>query len=158
MYNMTIKIPGAEVTHMKAQDPKFAVAVHRIVRFCSEECDRQRSGEISVANMFDAWMWVIGTKPAVSVQTILKIGAMVEPQLNKHGFRTVPVRIVHDIRKVVDFERVLTTLCESPLTSDASEFFREFEMVHPFVDGNGRTGAILYNSMLGRLDFPNATP
>ena len=26
-----------------------------IVRFCAEECERQGSGELSVADMFEAW-------------------------------------------------------------------------------------------------------
>jgi fido (protein-threonine AMPylation protein) len=38
------------------------------------------------------------------------------------------------------------------------EFFREFELVHPFVDGNGRTGAILYNAMLNTMLTPTDPP
>lgn len=34
------------------------------------------------------------------------------------------------------------------------EFYVEFEKIHPFVDGNGRTGKILHNWLLGTLGDP----
>ena len=39
-------------------------------------------------------------------------------------------------------------------TMTADEFYLEFEMIHPFGDGNGRTGKVLHNWLLGTLDKP----
>jgi Fic family protein len=38
----------------------------------------------------------------------------------------------------------------------AAVFFHEFESIHPFADGNGRTGRTLFHSYLQNQGFPNA--
>ena len=137
----------------------------KIVKFCSEECKRQRSGELSVSDMFNAWMWTMGTcrdavekNDVVSVAAILKIGQIVEPKVNLRGFRRCAVMIGGHIKKPQDFDRALEHLCSSAIVSDPVEFFRQFEMIHPFEDGNGRTGVILYNAMLNTLEDPQDPP
>ena len=137
----------------------------KIVKFCSEECTRQRSGELSVSNMFDAWMWtlemcdsLVEKNDIVSVKAILEIAQRVEPRVNLFGFRTCAVMIGGHIKKPQDFDRALERLCSSAIVSDPMEFFRQFEMIHPFADGNGRTGVILYNAMLGTLEHPQDPP
>ena len=38
------------------------------------------------------------------------------------------------------------------------EWIRQFLVIHPFVDGNGRTALVLYNWLLGTLDDPQKYP
>ena len=39
----------------------------------------------------------------------------------------------------------------------AAYFHSEFENIHPFIDGNGRTGRLLMNFMLAKAGFPPIT-
>ena len=41
-----------------------------------------------------------------------------------------------------------------PLPEALAELHNTFERVHPFIDGNGRTGRLLLNLMLVRLGYP----
>lgn len=42
--------------------------------------------------------------------------------------------------------------------SAEDQFYYEYENIHPFRDGNGRTGKILYNYLCGTLDNPIMPP
>ncbi|MCK2237067.1 MULTISPECIES: Fic family protein [unclassified Crossiella] len=41
-----------------------------------------------------------------------------------------------------------------PLTEELARLHNEFERVHPFLDGNGRTGRLVLNLVLVRLGYP----
>ncbi len=139
-------------------DKLDCLLVKRIVKFCAEECARQHSEELSVSGMFEAWMWVMEETPAINRSTVLEIARMVEPGKNRHGFRTVRVTVGDHLKKVQDFNRAIGILCDSPLVLEPVEWYREFENIHPFLDGNGRTGAIIYNYMMGTMTMPIETP
>lgn len=131
-----------------------------IVRFCAVECEMQQSGEESVAWMVAGWRYaMLNADRRPANDDVLRLGAMVEPRKNKDGFRQVPVRIGWDVKG--DWRLVPTqmqNLIEAMDTLSPAEWFYEYEDVHPFRDGNGRTGQILFNWLNGTLAEPTWAP
>lgn len=154
-----------------------------IVRFCSIECKLQMSGELSVGWMVDAWIYAqeFSTKGDFSLadyesrlpdlQDVINLGRLVEPNVNVHTdrseFRTVDVRVGYNIK--MPWQEVpaamvglMGDLYKETLVPDyamgPATFFREYEDIHPWRDGNGRTGVILFNWLNGTLDNPVWAP
>lgn len=122
-----------------------------IVYWCAKECERQHTGPMSVADMFSAWQLArllakSDAKP--DLETILALGAVVEPLTNADGFRKTPVVFANGnwgaswdtIHSALNRLIENVNPCESPV-----EYYKAFQKIHPFQDGNGRVGAILFN-------------
>jgi hypothetical protein len=132
----------------------------KVVKFCAEECNRQESGELSVANMVGAWHFA--TRAPWHHRTVMLLGMMVEPIKNQFGFRVTPVVIDHDAIPAANIPQNIETLMDNQgywFNDEMAEaFYQAFERIHPFIDGNGRVGAILYNMLLGRMNDPITPP
>jgi hypothetical protein len=140
--------------------------VRSIVTYCSEEVKRQQRFAPQVGNMVDAWMDALDHQyhgGPLTIEMIERWGRMVEPRVNENGFRTVPIYVgngftaIPKVRPELILIR-LERLIEIFDAMTALEAYLEFEEIHPFRDGNGRTGKIILNWQNGTLLDPIFPP
>ena len=133
-----------------------------IVKFCAQECARQKSGAESVYWMFRAWEEAVADRAmkngVLEVATILLLAGLVDPR-NKKGVRRQPVVFANGTQGI-DHEEVLPAmerLCKyGQPCDDPGAFYWALMKIHPFVDGNGRVGSLIYN--WDTLDLPGKPP
>jgi hypothetical protein len=144
----------------------------RIVQWAAEECDRQHSGELSVHRMVQAWDWSYRHLDVrIDLDDILILGKIIEPAKNANGFRNTPVtaggrtmltpRLIEPaLTRIVRHQPDVGQREYFPggSVSLADQWYKDFEEIHPFLDGNGRAGSILWNFLSGTLAEPSAPP
>lgn len=144
-----------------------------VVSYAAQECEWQASGEMSVAWMVDGWLYACECRDRPpTLLDVLELGRIVEPRHNLKGLRRVGVRVGSSVKLAPDLvpEALYRLLATAPLVfadpdakgtgrlSVVAEWFREYEEIHPFRDGNGRTGSLLYNWLRGTLTHPIPPP
>lgn len=134
-----------------------------VVKWAAEECKRQVSGELSVDWMLQAWQYARKRDSMnirfINEQDILTMARLIEPDRNANGYRKVDVRVGYDVKGPWEDvpERMGQFLDALPrLTPE--EAYKAYEQLHPFVDGNGRTGSIIYCWLRGSLADPVHPP
>jgi Fic/DOC family len=68
----------------------------------------------------------------------------------------VPALVADWVAAVVEFGRNHPTSADhaGPIAEELARLHNHFERIHPFLDGNGRTGRLALNLILVRLGFP----
>ena len=131
-----------------------------VLENCAKECELQQSGEMSVFNMMQAYNLVISadaTYEPINTDLILQIGYLVEPVKNSFGYRAMNVKKRNKTPIGIDYKLVphaMDNLISAWAELLPQEWYNEFEAIHPFADGNGRVGNILFNWRNGTLMRP----
>lgn len=137
-----------------------------LIHFCAVEVDRQEDAPSRVYNMLNAWNEVAkdirqgrshrAICEMLTTEYVQYIALKTQP--NRGVYRAGPVVINHrsvgphhsEIRRlmaIVFSKEALTAL--TPL-----QVYIEFEKIHPFSDGNGRVGLIIFNALNGSIETP----
>lgn len=144
-----------------------------VAEYCQEEVSRQGhnihmlEGIERVGWMLNGWAYALNVlfdfHPYPTVDSLLQIGRMVEPYENSTGWRTCQVMVGGNVCPNPDrVPTLLVSLFES-LPSYLDEgavipFYKALLEIHPFLDGNGRTGKIILNWLNGSLLNPIFPP
>lgn len=145
----------------------------KILHLLASEVKRQQDGPLSVADMASAYSYVeiwsgnynivrpnyfYGEDPKKIEVFISALAGLVKPGVR--GYRTVPVTIGGRLTgsEPSNIRHEMFRLCEFLSESDYREenfedvpemFYQMFERIHPFIDGNGRVGFLIYNILNG---------
>lgn len=141
-----------------------------VIEYCTEEVERQGhnvrllDGIERVRWMLQAWAYALAfahSNPgcAPTKESAIRIGQFIEPHANEKGIRTCHVIVgAHSPPRYEHIESMLDALFQRVEELAPMDFYKEFEHIHPFTDGNGRTGKVLLNWLNGSLLNPIFPP
>lgn len=143
-----------------------------VVAYCAQEVMRQGhdcgrlDGIERTAWMLDAWGYALerAVSPSVlpTVDDVIEIGKRVERRTNAKGTRECNVMVGNHVLPL--WEKVNALLVEWGEQVASGHFkapldaYRALLDVHPFEDGNGRTGKVVLNMLNGTLLDPIFPP
>ena len=123
-----------------------------VIEYCAEEVHRQNHNLLTldgiqrVGWMLNAWTYALEKSHKPTLDDAIALGRLIEPSKNTDGVRTCGVRVgSHRFPPAERVPQLLRDLWEGRDLMPPLEFYKNFELIHPFIDGNGRTGKILFN-------------
>lgn len=151
----------------------FSLTQFAVIKFCAQECERQQSGEVSVYNMLQAydlaygWNNDLGRSPDETY--LMMLAHSIEPVKNgftfgsDNNYRLVPVGFANGnqgeaVKLLPRLMQQLFTVGADMMRDEPELWVKELLRIHPFVDGNGRCAAILWNWLNGTLSDPVPYP
>lgn len=131
-----------------------------VIRYCAEEVERQQDEPTAVWWLCQAWHEAIRRRAlsqTLTVGIVEDLGRLVVPGLNAAGFRQGGVRVgsricPHPTEILPALVKLFRPETLATLTPD--EVYYHYELIHPFNDGNGRTGKIVLSWLSDSLMAP----
>lgn len=92
----------------------------------------------------------VGKLRSIEVPYQVRVGEHIAP-----SFAEVPGKVEALVTELNQRLKPLSRYVNAPLTVElVGDFFQRFEAIHPFVDGNGRTGRLLANYIVAYCGYP----
>ena len=119
-----------------------------------------------VQNTERVFLEILEKPPAITHETIIRIHEELMRNIDvRTGYRTADVRVLHSRFEATpapyvktDMDILIRWYKEQKTRMHpfviAGMFHHKFEKIHPFFDGNGRTGRMLMNIILLKTDYP----
>lgn len=129
----------------------------KIIEFCAREVEYQGDGPLHVWWYLQAWDLALDkTCWANPIGQVAHLGHLVEPIDSPDlDWRKVNVRVGLDHKPAFQKVPKLMQQWDDDLPGmTPEEAYKSFEEIHPFVDGNGRVGKIIYNWKAETLENP----
>jgi len=153
---------GNRLTQIISAGKQVMEEKQRIFDACKVECDRQHVGEMEHKQLIEAYHYMLKQHynyKTISIIDILNLSSIVEP-IKAKSIRQIPITFSNGNMGLTPelIPNVLNGLLVNIQKLEVDEFVKEFLLIHPFQDGNGRTAFLLYNLLTHKRGYPVALP